>query len=86
MRSFLDWCADVAGLQVPSRIVAKLLRVPKVEVVRPFVTATLGEVVRLLDTASLRDQALVLVLAGAGLRVSEVGVTPTNVTPVAISP
>ena len=72
VRSFLEWCADVAGLQVPSRTLAKLLRVPKVEVVTPFVTATLTEVVRLLDTASLRDQALVLVMAGAGLRVSEV--------------
>jgi len=72
VRSFFEWCADVAGLQVPARTVAQLLRVPKVEVVRPFVTASLGEVVRLLDTASLRDQALVLVMAGAGLRVSEV--------------
>lgn len=68
----MDWCADVAGLPIPSRTVVKLLRVPRVEVVRPFVTATLAEVVRLLDTASLRDQALVLVMAGAGLRVSEV--------------
>jgi len=72
VRSFFEWCADVAGLPVPARTVAQLLRVPKVKVVRPFVTATLGEVVRLLDSASLRDQALVLVMAGAGLRVSEV--------------
>ena len=72
VRSFFEWCADVAGLPVPSRTVTKLLRVPKVEVVTPFVTASLAEVVRLLDKASLRDQALVLVMAGAGLRVSEV--------------
>jgi len=72
VRSFFDWCADVADLPVPARTVAKLLRVPKVEVVHPFVTASLTEVARLLDEASLRDQALVLVMAGAGLRVSEV--------------
>jgi len=72
VRSFFDWCADVAGLPVPARTVAQLLRVPKVEVVRPFTTATLAEVVRLVDAASPRDQALVLVMAGAGLRVSEV--------------
>ena len=72
VRSFFDWCADVTGLPLPSRTVAQLLRVPKVAVVTPFVTASLGEVVRLLDQASLRDQALLLVMAGAGLRVSEV--------------
>lgn len=51
---------------------AQLLRVPMVELVRPFVTASLAEVVRLLNEASLRNQALVLTMAGAGLRASKV--------------
>jgi site-specific recombinase XerD len=52
----------------------RLLRVPKATVVRPYTTLTSGEVLRLLDASgtSLRDQALILVMLGAGLRVSEV--------------
>ena len=72
VRSFFDWCADVAGLPLPARTVTQLLRVPHVEVLRPFVTASIREVVLLLEDAGLRDQALVLVMAGGGLRVSEV--------------
>jgi integrase/recombinase XerC len=74
LRSFLNWCADMGGLRMPSRTMERLLRVPKATVVRPYTTLTSGEVLRLLDASgtSLRDQALILVMLGAGLRVSEV--------------
>lgn len=73
LRSFLNWCADMGGLRIPSRPVERLLRVPRATVTRPYVTLTTGEVERLLEASgtSLRDQALVLVLLGGGLRVSE---------------
>jgi integrase/recombinase XerC len=74
LRSFLNWCADMGGLRMPSRTMERLLRVPKATVVRPYTTLTSGEVLRLLDASdtSLRDQALILVMLGGGLRVSEV--------------
>jgi site-specific recombinase XerD len=52
----------------------RLLRVPKATVARPYLTLSSGEVLRLLDASgtSPRDQALVLVMLGGGLRVSEV--------------
>jgi integrase/recombinase XerC len=51
----------------------RVLRVPSATVIRPYVTGTRGEVDRLLEiTVSLRDQALILVMLGSGLRVSEV--------------
>lgn len=73
LRSFLNWCADMGGLRIPTRPIERLLRVPRTVVARPYVTLTTGEVARLLDAAdtSLRDQALVLVMLGGGLRVSE---------------
>ena len=72
LRSFLNWCSDMGGLGFPARTMERLLRVPSVVVVRPYVTASPAEVDRVLAAASLRDTALVLVMAGGGLRVSEV--------------
>lgn len=72
-RSFLGWCSDMGGLAFPLRVAERLLRVPRAEVVRPYQTCTHGEVDRLVDAAlSLRDRALVLVMLGSGIRVSEV--------------
>jgi site-specific recombinase XerD len=73
VRSFLAWCSDMGGLRFPLRVAERLLRVPKVDVKRPYQTCTRGEADRLLDAAwSLRNRALVLVMLGSGLRVSEV--------------
>lgn len=73
VRSFLAWCADMGGLLFPMRMAERLLRVPKADVVRPYQTLTRGEVDRLVEVAtSLRDKALILVMLGGGLRVSEV--------------
>lgn len=72
LRSFLNWCADMGGLALPPRTMERLLRVPDVEVVRPYVTGSPAEIERVLDVSSTRNQALVLVMAGGGLRVSEV--------------
>jgi integrase/recombinase XerC len=73
MRSFLDWCFDMGGLTFPARTMERLLRVPKVEVLKPYVTITKAEALRLIQAGrTLRDQALLLVMLGGGLRVSEV--------------
>jgi len=73
LRSYLTWCADLGGLPFPLRMAERILRVPSATVVRPYVTCTRGEVDRLLETTSnLRDRAMILVMLGAGLRVSEV--------------
>jgi integrase/recombinase XerC len=73
LRSYLTWCADMGGLPFPLRMAERVLRVPSATVIRPYVTGTRGEVDRLLEiTVSLRDQALILVMLGSGLRVSEV--------------
>jgi len=73
VRSFLAWCSDMGGLKFPLRMAERLLRVPKTEVLRPYQTCTRGEVDRLVEAAcSLRDKALLLVMLGGGLRVSEV--------------
>ncbi len=72
LRSFLNWCSDMGGLGFPARTMERLLRVPSVEVNKPYVTASPAEIERVLDVASLRDKALVMVMAGGGLRVSEV--------------
>ena len=73
MRSFLGWCADMNGLAMPARTMERLLRVPKAEVVRPYTTLNRDEVRALLEAAdSPRDYAMIQVLVGSGLRVSEV--------------
>jgi len=73
LRSFLGWCFDMGGLAFPLRVAERLLRVPRADVVRPYQTCTRGEADRLIDAAlSLRDRALVLVMLGSGIRVSEV--------------
>lgn len=73
MRSFLGWCSDMGGLTVPLRMAERLLRVPRADVVRPYQTLTRGEVDRLVEVAgNLRDKALILVMLGSGIRVSEV--------------
>lgn len=73
LRSFLGWVADMNGLRFPLRMAERLLRVPKADVVRPYVTCTRAEVERLVESAvNFRDKALILVMLGGGLRVSEV--------------
>lgn len=63
LRSFLNWCSEMGGLSFLARTMERLLRVPNVEVNKPYVTAPSAEIERVLDVASLRDKALVLVMA-----------------------
>ena len=73
LRSYLTWVADMGGLPFPLRMAERILRVPSATVIRPYVTCTRGEVDKLLETTvNFRDQALILVMLGSGLRVSEV--------------
>lgn len=68
LRSFLNWCADMGGLSIPARTMERLLRVPSVDVNKPYVTASPAEIEQVQDVASLRDKALAM--AVGGLRVS----------------
>lgn len=74
MRSFLNWYADLGGLPMPHRTMTRVLSVPKVEVLDPCVTLTRSEAKIFLASAieSPRDYALIHILLGAGLHVSEV--------------
>lgn len=73
LRSFLAWCSDMGGLRFPLRMAERLLRVPRADVVRPYLTLNRGEVDRLVEgSLRLRDKAMALVMLGGGLRVSEV--------------
>lgn len=73
LRSFLGWCADMNGLAMSPRTMERLLRVPRAEVVTPYTTLNRDEARALLAaTDSPRDYALIQVLLGSGLRVSEV--------------
>lgn len=72
VRSFLNWCDALGGLPMPARTMEVILRVPQVTVVQPFVIASAPEIQALIEGASLRDRALILVMVGAGLRVGEV--------------
>lgn len=73
LRSFLLWCSDMGGLPFPARMVERMLKVPSAEVLTPYVTLTRDEAARLIQSAcNLRDRALLLLMLGSGLRVSEV--------------
>lgn len=73
LRSFLNWAAAIRGLTLPELALRKLLKAPKVTVIRPYQILSEEELIRLLDsTERLRDKALLAVALGGGLRVSEI--------------
>lgn len=73
VRAFLRWAGVVAGAHnLPTEQVREALRTPSAVVARPYHVLSDLELGRLLGAGrSPRDQAAVAVLAGAGLRVSE---------------
>ncbi len=73
MRSFLRWTYAVRLHQIPRDIYGELLESTGAEVQRPYSVLTDAEIVAMTRAArSKRDRALLAVMVGAGLRVSEV--------------
>jgi len=72
IRSFLKWAMRFSACALTSDVIAGALKGPRAVVVRPYNVLTDPELASLLSaTRSTRDRALVAVMAGAGLRVSE---------------
>lgn len=73
VRSFLRWARLRGAHSLPSEVVAEALRTPKNHVQRPYNVLGETEVAEIIAAATTpRDRALLAVLLGGGLRVSEV--------------
>jgi site-specific recombinase XerD len=72
VRSFLGWARRFGACALAPDVVAGALRGPRAVVVRPYEVLTDPELAALLEAArTTRDRALIGIMAGAGLRVSE---------------
>ena len=74
LRSFLTWAAALRGHDIPMDQASYLLKVPKVEVIKPHETLSDKEIPKFLECAKRlgkRDYALMMVALGSGVRVAE---------------
>lgn len=74
VRSFLTWAAALRGHTIPMDQANYLLKVPKVEVIKPHETLSDKEIPKFLEVAKRlgkRDYALMMVALGSGVRVAE---------------
>jgi integrase/recombinase XerC len=72
LRSFLIWARSMANLQLDESVIRLALRLPGGDVRRPYQVLSdpeIGELLRVVD--STRDRAILAVMLGGGLRVSE---------------
>jgi site-specific recombinase XerD len=73
LRSFLIWAGAMGGHHLPKDVIGAALRSPANLVRRPYQVLTEPEIGALLVSAIVpRDRAVLAVMLGAGLRVSEV--------------
>lgn len=73
LRSFLRWAHRFGASTLTADVISGALRSPRVHVERPYNVLTDSELAAVLVAArTVRDRALIGVMAGAGLRVSEV--------------
>lgn len=73
LRAFLMWSRTMGAHQLPAEVVSAALKTPQARVQRPYSVLTEAEVAAILSAATTaRDRALLGVMLGAGLRVSEV--------------
>jgi site-specific recombinase XerD len=73
LRSFLVWASAMGAHRLPSEVVSRALKIPQAHVQRPYSVLSEQEIASLLSVAdNSRDRAILAVLLGAGLRVSEV--------------
>jgi len=72
IRSFLKWAVRFSACALSPDVISGALRSPRNHVERPYEVLTDPEIAAVLTaTKSTRDRALIAVMAGAGLRVSE---------------
>lgn len=72
VRSFLGWARSMGACSIPADAVRVALKTPRADVRRPYQVLSEPEIGRMLAAAdTARDRALLAVLFGAGLRVSE---------------
>ena len=73
LRGFLRWSGVLGAHHLPGDAWREALRAPRVHVERPYTPASEAEVAALMTAATTaRDRALLGVMLGGGLRVSEV--------------
>lgn len=73
LRSFLRWSRTMGASTLSADVVAEAPRTPRTDVRRPYTSLSERELTALLEAAeNPRDRALLAVMLGAGLRVSEV--------------
>jgi site-specific recombinase XerD len=73
VRSFLKWSRTMGAHRLSGDVVEAALRIPRATVRRPFQILSEPEVAAILAVAAMsRDRALLAVMLGGGLRVSEV--------------
>lgn len=80
LRALLKWSGPFGAHTLPIEVIDRALRTPKAEVKRPYAVLSDAEAGGLLQAAgNPRDRAIVGVMLGAGLRVSEVvGLDPAD--------
>ncbi len=72
LRAFLSWARTMGAHPLPLEVVQMALRTPRSTVRRPYQVLSESEVAAILTAApTARDKALLAVLLGGGLRVSE---------------
>jgi len=72
VRSFLTWAGSMGAHRLPGEVIRTALRTPTGSVQRPYSALSEPEIGALLAAApTVRDSALLAVLLGGGLRVSE---------------
>lgn len=73
LRSFLRWTGTFGAHGLRAEVIAAALRIPRMEIARPYQTVGEKEIGKLLKAAgSARNRAIIGVLLGCELRVSEV--------------
>lgn len=74
LRSFLSWVGDLGGAAPPRQVILTALRTPRGSTLTRYAVLSEVEVQRILEASrrDARDQALLTVLLGSGLRVAEV--------------
>lgn len=72
-RTFMKWRCLRPAHRISVEDIEDILRAPKARVIRPYDVLSRAEIVKMVESAgNLRDRGILLVMLGAGLRVSEV--------------
>lgn len=73
LRSFLGWARTMGAHDLPDTVIAEALKTPRATVRKPYSVLTEKEVLAILTASKPgRDRAILSLILGSGLRVSEV--------------